>query len=244
MERDRSCWRIRTSTLTLLVVVAVLAAALVVEHTKRLAAERNAAGEAMRAAVRAREDLAVAEHAGNARTGGGAAPQGTRRREGLGAEGGLRVGADGDGVVSLDELVRRRRDGQTLVAIAAATGLRPSAVYRRLRLAGLTRRPRPSTGPPERLADDSKRLLGLDGPMSEIQRVTLEAARDWRPGARRSPATRSPTSWDGTGRGRSIRRSCAPCACCDPWGGGRTIDSTRRYDREVTQWGGSRARPG
>jgi hypothetical protein len=62
MEREPQRWRFRISTLMLLVVIAALATALFVEHTKRLAAERRAAGEAMRAAVRAREDQAVAEH--------------------------------------------------------------------------------------------------------------------------------------------------------------------------------------
>jgi hypothetical protein len=72
-----------------------------------------------------------------------------------------------------DELVRRRREGQTIAAIAEATGLSRYAVEYRIRRA---MPPRPSSGPPEALSEDSKRLLGLTGPMPEIHRVVLEAA--------------------------------------------------------------------
>jgi hypothetical protein len=36
--------------------------------------------------------------------------------------------------------------------------------------------PQPSPGPPEGLSEDSRRLLGLTGPVPEIQRAALEAA--------------------------------------------------------------------
>jgi hypothetical protein len=49
MERERSRWRIRLRTLMLLIAIAALAAALVVEHTRRLEAERRAAVERLRA---------------------------------------------------------------------------------------------------------------------------------------------------------------------------------------------------
>jgi IclR helix-turn-helix domain len=74
---------------------------------------------------------------------------------------------------STDDLVRRYRAGETLAAIAAATGLPRSTVHDRLRRA---RPSRPSPGPPDGLSEDSRRLLGLAGPMPEIQRAALEAA--------------------------------------------------------------------
>jgi hypothetical protein len=79
--------------------------------------------------------------------------------------------------ISTDELVRRRRAGETIAMIATATGLPGSTVYGRLRRAmGPSRGPRPAPGPPEALSEDSRRLLGLAGPMPEIQRAALEAA--------------------------------------------------------------------
>jgi hypothetical protein len=74
---------------------------------------------------------------------------------------------------STDELVRRYRAGKAIARIAAATGLSRSAVQRRLRRA---EPPRSSPGPPEALSEDSRRLLGLAGPMPEIQRAALAAA--------------------------------------------------------------------
>jgi hypothetical protein len=74
---------------------------------------------------------------------------------------------------SIDELVRRHRAGKTIAMIAAATGLSRSAAQRRLRRA---EPPRPSPGPPEGVLEDLRRLLGLAGPLPEIQRAALEAA--------------------------------------------------------------------
>jgi hypothetical protein len=58
MECDHPRWRVRIGTLMLLVVIAALAAALFVEHTKRLAAERRAAAEAGLARAQAEEATA------------------------------------------------------------------------------------------------------------------------------------------------------------------------------------------
>jgi hypothetical protein len=57
--------------------------------------------------------------------------------------------------------------------IAAATGLSRSTVDFRLKQA---KRARLSSGPPEGLSEDSRRLLGMVGPMPGIQRAALEAA--------------------------------------------------------------------
>jgi hypothetical protein len=73
---------------------------------------------------------------------------------------------------SADELVRRYRAGETIARIAAATGLSRSTVQKRLRRTA----PRPSPGPPEALSEDSRSLLGLAGPLPEIQRAALAAA--------------------------------------------------------------------
>jgi DNA-binding CsgD family transcriptional regulator len=51
--------------------------------------------------------------------------------------------------LSIDEMIRRYRAGETLAMLAAATGLRLTAIYRRLKGAGVKLRPpgrRPSTG--------------------------------------------------------------------------------------------------
>jgi hypothetical protein len=72
-----------------------------------------------------------------------------------------------------DDLLRRYRAGNTIAMISAATGVPRSTVYDRVRRA---RPSPPSPGPPEGLSGDSRRLLGLDGPMPEIQRAALQAA--------------------------------------------------------------------
>jgi transposase-like protein len=74
---------------------------------------------------------------------------------------------------STDDLIRRHRAGESISAIAAATGLHPSTVRYRVKLA---KRPKSSAGPPEALSEESQRLLGLAGPLSEIQRAALKAA--------------------------------------------------------------------
>ena len=60
MEHDRPRWRVRIRTLMFLVIITALAAALVVERTKRLAAERQAAADALRAAAEANRAVAEA----------------------------------------------------------------------------------------------------------------------------------------------------------------------------------------
>jgi hypothetical protein len=83
-------------------------------------------------------------------------------------------GEDGSDAGALDRRAcRRYQAGETIARIAAATGLSRSTVQKRLRRATP---PRPSFGPPEGLSEDSRRLLGLAGPMPEIQRAALDAA--------------------------------------------------------------------
>jgi hypothetical protein len=63
MERDRPRWRIRISTLMLLVIIAALASALVVERWKGTAEAQRALVYARRAEAEARRALAQAEQA-------------------------------------------------------------------------------------------------------------------------------------------------------------------------------------
>jgi hypothetical protein len=58
MERDRPRWRIRISTLMLLVIIAALASALVVERWKRTVEAQRALADARRAEAEARRALA------------------------------------------------------------------------------------------------------------------------------------------------------------------------------------------
>jgi hypothetical protein len=60
MKHDRPRWRLRISTLMLLVIIAALASALVVERWKRVGSERRALAEAQRAEAEARLALARA----------------------------------------------------------------------------------------------------------------------------------------------------------------------------------------
>jgi hypothetical protein len=77
---------------------------------------------------------------------------------------------------SNDEPIHRYRAGETIAMIAASTGLRRSTVQYRLKWAKRARPSQPSPGPPQGLSEPSRRLLGLAGPMREIQRAALEAA--------------------------------------------------------------------
>jgi hypothetical protein len=61
MERERPRWRIRISTLMLLVIIAALAAALVVEHRKRVLSEQLAAANEQKARAEAERALAEAQ---------------------------------------------------------------------------------------------------------------------------------------------------------------------------------------
>jgi hypothetical protein len=60
MEHERARWRIPIRALMLLALIAALAAAFLVDRTKRLAAERQAAAEALRAAAEANRAVAEA----------------------------------------------------------------------------------------------------------------------------------------------------------------------------------------
>jgi hypothetical protein len=61
MERDRPRWRIRISTLMLLVIIAALASALVVERWKQTVEAQRALADARRAEAVARRALAQSQ---------------------------------------------------------------------------------------------------------------------------------------------------------------------------------------
>jgi hypothetical protein len=75
---------------------------------------------------------------------------------------------------SADDLARRYCAGETIAMSSAATGVSRATVHDRLWRAESSSpsSPRPREG----LSEDSRRLLGLDSPMPEIQRAALEAA--------------------------------------------------------------------
>jgi hypothetical protein len=88
MERERPRWRIRLSTLMLLVIIAALVSALVADRWKRSESAHRAEMEARRAVVEARQAIAAAQQerarAARAATQAPGAPDGAKGSGGRG----------------------------------------------------------------------------------------------------------------------------------------------------------------